>query len=254
MVYATWSTGFRPGGVNRNAARHRPPYKPDYLTNYEVGWKTSLARRHAALQRRGLFWRTGRISSSRSSAPTRSPSSPMPARRASRASRADVDWRATDDLTISGSAAYTDAHLTQPYCKDPTDCAATDSLQAPNGQQLPITPKFKAQRDRRATISTPSAGRHVQGHGHVQRQLAGPICAPSSATCSARIRPTRSSNFSFGVTARTTGRSDISLQNAFDERAQLYRYSECTPGVCGAEPYIITNRPRTIAFKVGQKF
>src|SRR6185312_7378786 len=39
LVYATWSTGFRPGGVNRRG--DIPPYKPDRLTNYELGWKTS---------------------------------------------------------------------------------------------------------------------------------------------------------------------------------------------------------------------
>src|SRR5262249_53893543 len=41
MVYFTWSNGFRPGGVNRNSLATSDPYKPDYLTNYEVGWKTS---------------------------------------------------------------------------------------------------------------------------------------------------------------------------------------------------------------------
>ena len=52
LVYATWSTGFRPGGVNRRGTI--PPYKPDRLTNYEIGWKTILVRQHAALQRRDL--------------------------------------------------------------------------------------------------------------------------------------------------------------------------------------------------------
>ncbi len=39
MVYATWSTGFRPGGINRRGTI--PPYSPDKLTNYELGWKTA---------------------------------------------------------------------------------------------------------------------------------------------------------------------------------------------------------------------
>ncbi|HKQ13181.1 MAG TPA: TonB-dependent receptor, partial [Steroidobacteraceae bacterium] len=39
MVYATYSEGFRPGGVNRAAPL--PPYKADYLDNYEVGFKTT---------------------------------------------------------------------------------------------------------------------------------------------------------------------------------------------------------------------
>jgi iron complex outermembrane recepter protein len=31
-----------PGGINRNG---EVPYKPDYLTNYELGWKTTWANR-----------------------------------------------------------------------------------------------------------------------------------------------------------------------------------------------------------------
>src|SRR5438045_2506596 len=40
MFYATWSRGFRPGGINRRA--DVPAYAPDYLTNYEIGWKTTF--------------------------------------------------------------------------------------------------------------------------------------------------------------------------------------------------------------------
>src|SRR5258706_5353176 len=39
LIYATHSTGFRPGGVNRNG--DLPPYRADSIDNYEVGWKTS---------------------------------------------------------------------------------------------------------------------------------------------------------------------------------------------------------------------
>jgi hypothetical protein len=42
MVYATWSRGFRPGGINRRGTI--PPYSPDYL-----------ARRQAADQRRAVL-------------------------------------------------------------------------------------------------------------------------------------------------------------------------------------------------------
>ena len=40
MFYATWSKGFRPGGINRQPGL--APYNPDFLINYELGWKTSL--------------------------------------------------------------------------------------------------------------------------------------------------------------------------------------------------------------------
>ena len=44
MIYATYSKGFRPGGVNRNGGGTIPPYQPDYLKNYEVGLENHVVR------------------------------------------------------------------------------------------------------------------------------------------------------------------------------------------------------------------
>ncbi|WP_255418769.1 TonB-dependent receptor [Novosphingobium sp. THN1] len=41
LAYATVSRGFRPGGINRRG--DFGAYQPDYLTNYEIGFKTTLA-------------------------------------------------------------------------------------------------------------------------------------------------------------------------------------------------------------------
>jgi outer membrane receptor protein involved in Fe transport len=41
MVYFTWSEGYRPGGVQRRPSFGT--YLSDFLTNYEVGWKTQWA-------------------------------------------------------------------------------------------------------------------------------------------------------------------------------------------------------------------
>src|SRR5205814_10627921 len=46
MVYATYSKGFRPGGVNRTAQAGVPPYAADFLKNYEIGWQTPLVDHH----------------------------------------------------------------------------------------------------------------------------------------------------------------------------------------------------------------
>src|SRR5665213_1626575 len=50
MVYATWSKGFRPGGVNRTAQVGIPPYQADFLTNWEIGWKTQWFGAQPALE------------------------------------------------------------------------------------------------------------------------------------------------------------------------------------------------------------
>ena len=41
LLYATWSEGFRPGGINRNP--FVGDYESDFLTNWELGWKTQWA-------------------------------------------------------------------------------------------------------------------------------------------------------------------------------------------------------------------
>ncbi len=41
MLYATWSEGYRPGGVQRDP--RAGDFLSDFLTNYELGWKTRWA-------------------------------------------------------------------------------------------------------------------------------------------------------------------------------------------------------------------
>jgi len=44
------------------------------------------------------------------------------------------------------------------------------------------------------------------------------------------------------------------LNNAFDKRAQIFTFAQCATDVCGVNPYIVTNRPRTFGVKFGQEF
>ena len=41
MFYGTWSEGYRPGGVQRDP--RAGDFLSDFLTNYELGWKTRWA-------------------------------------------------------------------------------------------------------------------------------------------------------------------------------------------------------------------
>jgi iron complex outermembrane receptor protein len=249
MVYFTWSNGFRPGGVNRVDLNgvHTPPYKPDYLTNYELGWKTAWLDN--TLNFNGALyledWKDFQFT-------FLGPNSIPIIANAGQAQilgiESDVYWRATDNLTIDGSAAYTDAELTEPYCSDAT-CA---DILAPKGQQLPITPRFKMNATARYEFKVDEYNAHIQGalvyNGSnwddlrtYERGITGKNPAYTVANLTAGI-------------GQDNWTLELSVENAFDERAALYRYSECTPGVCGAQTYVISNRPRTIGLTFGQKF
>ena len=55
LVYATFSKGFRPGGVNRTAQAGIGPYQADFLKNYEIGWKTQWFD-HRLRWNGAVFW------------------------------------------------------------------------------------------------------------------------------------------------------------------------------------------------------
>ena len=47
---------------------------------------------------------------------------------------------------------------------------------------------------------------------------------------------------------------ELYVSNLTDKRAQILTIAECATGVCGTNPYIYSNRPRTIGLRFSQKF
>jgi len=47
---------------------------------------------------------------------------------------------------------------------------------------------------------------------------------------------------------------DVFLKNAFDNRAELARFTECKIETCGAEPYTVVTQPRTFGIRFSQDF
>ncbi len=272
LVYATWSTGFRPGGVNRRGSLG--PYQPDRLTNYEIGWKTSWfdnsLRFNGAIYRED--WNNFQFSFLGQNSFTE-------IHNASSAriygSEADVTWIPLDGLTISGSGTLTDSHLTKDYCgpilpgEPPiTVCPGPQDPWAPNapkGTPLP-TPKFKTNWTARYEFPLEAWLAHVQGGLVYQSSswpdlridAANPVSGPLSMPVPIRSvlglqKAYTTVDFSAGIETDQWS-VDLSILNAFDERAQLYRFAECVVQVCGGEPYIASNTPRTFGLRFGMKF
>ena len=265
MVYATWSTGFRPGGINRRGTI--PPYAPDRLTNYEVGWKTSWFDN--TLQFDGAVylenWNNFQFSFLGLNSFTE-------IHNAGNAriwgSEAQVVWQPIDGLSITGSTSLNDSHLTQDYCgpvgitvcPGPGDPFGPD---APKGTALP-TPKFKTNWTARYEFPIDGFVAHIQG-GLVYQSKSFPdlrtvaanpvdntILDPINGALGVQ-RAFTTADFTLGI-ENDFWAVELSILNAFDERADLYRYAECTTQICGAEPYIATNTPRTIGLRFSQKF
>ena len=276
LVYATWSSGFRPGGINRRGTI--PPYQPDRLINYEIGWKTSwldnTLRFNGALYRED--WNNVQFSFLGLNSFTE-------IHNAGNAriygAESDVVWQPVDGLTLSGALTYTDAYLTKDYCglAGVTICPNTsvpmdDPLYDPNGPNapkgtaLPTAPKYKTNWTARYEWPLEQFLAHVQG-ALVYQSSSWPdlrISAPNpvfgNLSPSVPIRsalglqrPFTTVDFTAGVDTDQWN-AELFILNAFDERADLYRYAQCTVQTCSANPYIATNRPRTIGIRVGAKF
>jgi len=260
MVYATYSKGFRPGGINRRGTL--PPYNADFLKNYEIGWKTSWAnnrvRFNGAIFR--MDWDSIQFSYLGQSGLTEIKNA-NDAR--VKGFEASVDWAVTSGFTLSGGLAYADAELIENYCGtvDPdsgapvTDCA--DPL-APKGTRLPVTPKLKSNLTGRFVFPIQSFEAHVQAAVVHQGD------AFSDLTLGDRALVGRQSSYTITdiSTGLDWGRSSIELfvHNAFDERANDFRTTQCAVigfdgnPACGLEPYSIIKAPRTIGLRYGQRF
>ncbi len=251
MTYATWSRGFRPGGINRRASI--TPYDADFLTNYELGIKSTLAdgrvRLNAAIYQQQ--WKKFQFSFLGENSFTEIHNGPN-AR--IRGIEADINVRATEGLTITAAASYTDAKTRNNLCAidDPTfTCTdAGNSIAAEAGTRLPVTPKFNGN----ATV------RYVFPIGSGEAHLQSVIAHRSSAT--ADIRETQADEL-----GRIKGSTSVDLaagydfgkfslelfiENLFDERAQLARSSNC--GQCNTRVQVLVSQPQTIGLRAGTKF
>jgi iron complex outermembrane receptor protein len=250
MVYGTWSEGFRPGGINRRGSA----YQPDFLTNYEFGWKTTLADGRLRLNGAVFLeqWEDFQFSFLGENSLTQIDNG---GNAESVGLDLDFEWWATERFRIGGGFEIVNAELTDPYCVDRTQpCVApTNPPEAPDGQQLPIAPDAKGNLTGRYMFDVGSYKAHVQGTlvyvGNrwadlrtVQREIFGEIESYTTFDLTAGLSNDR---FNF----------EIFALNLFDERAELDRFAQCDATVCGLSSfYVVTERPRTIGLRFGQSF
>jgi outer membrane receptor protein involved in Fe transport len=276
MIYLTRSEGYRPGGINRRGSL--PPYKSDYLTNLEAGWKTTWMNNRLSFNG-SVFqqdWKDFQFSILGANGLTEIKNANQ-AR--IRGVETDLNWAATYNLQFSAGFALYDAKLSANYCGftdangnpitncpagtiNPQSGAVVDGPQAPKGSQLPVTPKFKGNLIARYTFDVGSDEAFVQGAvvhvGQrrsdlrvVENGLVGDLAAYTTMDIS-------------GGYSHNSWSVSLYVNNLFDKRAQLYKYTECAEATCAAhgvvaqypngQVYTVTNQPRTVGITFKQDF
>jgi iron complex outermembrane recepter protein len=262
MAYVTYSEGFRPGGINRRGTL--PPYEADWLENYEIGWKTTWMNNRLRFNGAVFHqvWDDFQFSILGANGLTE-------IKNAGAAEingvEMDVSWAVTEGLGISAGIAWLDSELTENYCGFTDEngrpvtsnpCPLGDGEfadpQAPEGTPLPVTPEWKANATVRYEFPFMGFNSYVQGavvySGDRRTDLRdyenGILGDMPSYTVA---------DFSAGL-GRNDWRLELFVTNAFDEVAELTRFSQCAEAVCGEQAYVIPQRPRTVALKFSQRF
>ncbi len=248
LVYATWSRGFRPGGLNRRASI--PPYAADFLTNYEFGWKTSPA---GGLRFNGAAyfqtWKNFQYSFLGENSFTQIQNGPN-----ARIKGIEMDLNYTSGgFSFSTAGSYTDAKTRGILCAGATDTTPTcadSSVSAVRGTRLPITPKFKGSATARYEFDLSSAKAHVQG-GVAHQGSASSDIRTTAAASLGRLKAFTSADFSAGIDWKSFT-TELFVDNIFDTRGQLSRFQQC--GQCTTRTYVVPIDPRTIGIRLGTKF
>ncbi len=253
MIYATWSQGFRPGGINRRGSL--PPYKSDSLDNYEFGWKTQWLDHHL-LWNAAVFqenWKNFQFSLLGQNGLTE-------IRNANNARirglETSLGWAVNYNLTVSAGLALYDAVLTENYCgtTDANDNPVTNCAdpQAPSGTRLPLTAKEKGNITARYSFDFHGMDSYWQAAAFFEGRRGTDLRLHENAIIG-EMPGYGTLDLSAGF-KKDLWSFDFYLKNAFDNRGQLARYAECAIDVCGAQTYVVPVQPRTIGFRVTRDF
>ncbi len=155
MAYATYSRGYKGPGLNvffNLNSNGTPPLAPETADSYEGGLKTTLLDGQMTLNIAGFYAKYKNFQANNpdfvlGQRVTRFTNAGTVS---TRGFEIDMLYRPSDDFSLSGGVAYTDAKVDQ--FRLPPGAPITDQI--PNGTQLPFSPKWKASLGSSYTIRT----------------------------------------------------------------------------------------------------
>ncbi|MBP6379254.1 MAG: TonB-dependent receptor [Sphingorhabdus sp.] len=259
LVYATWSRGFRPGGINRRGSL--PPYGADELDNYELGWKTNFGafRFNGAVYQ--LDWNNIQLSFLGANGLTEIRNAGI-AR--IRGAEIDVGYRA-GGFTLNAGMSYNDAEIRRDFCRVANaafDCTTPgNSLLAPSGSRLPVTPKFKGNIVARYEFPIADWNGHVQLAANHTGSRNSDLRTAEKAI-KGGLKSYSTVDLSFGV-KNDTWSIEAFATNLFDQFGVVNTGLQCLETTCGDDGGVTAGggvfydtliKPRVIGLKFSRDF
>lgn len=254
MLYATYSTGYRPGGVNRKPKYG--DYKSDRLSNWEVGWKTSWAGGTVRWNGAVFYekWKDMIFSLAR---PGDNGVTSLANAGGAKSVGIESDLvLRLGQLEITAAGAYIDAKLTNDFCNfvdNPTPGGPDIcDIQAPKGTRLPVQPKWKSAVSARYNYTIGSSDAFFQATMNSQSGTRTYLLTADNASTG---NTTGFTTFDFSAGIKLGDFSiEAFIENAFDKRGVLTRNVACQPAYCGQYSRNYPIKPQFFGLKVGQRF
>ena len=259
LLYVTWSEGFRAGGVNRARVPGIPKYDPDFVTNYEFGWKLLLGdgsvRFNGAAyiidwdnfqfgfldftvsnltivqnvgnsQTKGLEW--------------------------------NLSWAVNDNNELTFAGSFNDAELQTAFWRRDSERVAGEPANAPAGTPMPYVPELQLTgiwRSHFEVGSFPSFFQVAASHTGQRWNDLDTLNVPARQKMDAYTLV----HLSAGIENESWSLG-LYISNAFDERAEIDigdpGYGTGIPGYVppGTAWTTMTNRPRSYSIRFSQRF
>lgn len=248
LLYATYSEGFRSGGVNRARVPNIEKYRPDWVYNHEIGWKTTFLDGQLRFNGAAYYleWEDfqyafldfaisnltiiGNVGQARTIG-----------------AEFDLNWLVTDQFNLSFAGSYNDAQLEEPYWVSGVDEMSGEPPDAPKGTEMPYVPEWQFTSIGRYDLNFGDLPLYVQAAVSYTGESWNELEVATRATQDAYTLV----NLSAGI-ERDTWSLDLFINNATDERAQISVYEPSYPTLIDSRT--VTNRPRSIGIRFGQRF
>ena len=259
MIYVTWSEGFRAGGVNRARVEGIPKYGPDFVTNYEFGWKTMLA--DGALRFNGAIYimdwdnfQFGFLDFAVSNLTIVQ----NVGNSQTRGVEWDLTWAMNDNNTLSFAGSYNDAELKTDFWRDQEDEDAGLPPNSPKGTPMPYVPKWQLTGIWRSNFDVGSIP------GFFQAAVA--YTGSRWNDLDTQNVPARQNMDDYTLVNLSTGINknnwtlSFYINNLLDERAEIdiedpgYGNPLVLDRPPGHKWTTVTNRPRSFGIRFGQRF
>jgi len=244
LIYATYSKGYRPGGVNRARVAGIPGYAPDFVYNYEFGWKTSWLdnrlRFNGAIYH--LDWKDFQFGFLDFTVSNLTIIQNVGQAKTD-GFEFDIDFAASENLTLAFSASFNNARLTEDYFRNATDATP----RAVVGTKLPFVPR----------LQYTAMARYMHDVGGLPgfAQVAMAYTGRSWSDLDTSVRQNQRDYYIVNLSAGIDG-DDWSLgifaDNLFDQRAEIAKLDPGYPSALDTTTQV--NRPRTVGIRFGKKF